>query len=106
VASITLEVPLLQKAQGLLPSARRSSIVKKKFGSVEFLAGSVNGNYGIYRNHCCGNELVLYRGIKFPNCVTHNEMQTRWHLMTAIPEGTHKDDGERDEPAGGGRTVA
>jgi hypothetical protein len=54
---------------------------------MEFLAGSVNGHYAIYRNHCCGDELILYPGIRFPNCKRHNEIVTRWQMVGAISVG-------------------
>ncbi|HEY2381598.1 MAG TPA: hypothetical protein VGK48_10520 [Terriglobia bacterium] len=54
---------------------------------MEFLAGSINGEHGIYKNYCCGDELVLYRGITFPNCNKHKQMITRWRLVGRIAMG-------------------
>ena len=48
------------------------------------LAGSINTEYGVFRNECCGDEYVLYRGIRFPNCKKHRDIVTRWHLISPI----------------------
>src|SRR5262245_39344691 len=54
---------------------------------VDLLAGSINTEYGVFRNECCGDEYVLYRGIKFPNCKKHRDIVTRWHLVFPISMG-------------------
>jgi hypothetical protein len=54
---------------------------------MEVFAGSINEQYGIYKNHCCGDELVVCKGIIFPNCNMHAEIVTRWQLLVSIPRG-------------------
>ena len=54
---------------------------------MDLLAGSINTEYGVFRNECCGDEYVLYRGIKFPNCKKHRDIVTRWHLVFPISMG-------------------
>lgn len=69
---------------------------------MEFLAGSINGEHGIYKNHCCSDELVLYRGIIFPNCKKHKDILTRWELVGAIAMGrTNEKKRDGQDPTSG-----
>jgi len=54
---------------------------------MEFLAGSISSEHGVYRNHCCSDEIVMYRGIMFPNCKKHQEITTRWQIVGPIAMG-------------------
>jgi hypothetical protein len=54
---------------------------------MEFLAGSISNEHGIYRNHCCGDELAIYRGIMFPNCKKHQEITARWQMVVPVAMG-------------------
>jgi hypothetical protein len=54
---------------------------------MEFSAGSIGSEHGVYRNHCCGDEIVIYRGIMFPNCKKHQEITTRWQMVGPFAMG-------------------
>jgi hypothetical protein len=73
---------------------------------MEFLAGSTNGEYGIYKNHCCGDELVLYKGITFPNCKKHQEMATRWQMVGSIAMGPVKEEQRNPQDSNTGNPAA
>jgi hypothetical protein len=44
-------------------------------------AGSINTEYGVYRNDCCGDEIVLYPGAEIPNCKKHQDIITHWKFV-------------------------
>ena len=54
---------------------------------MEWFAGSINGEAGVYGSLCCGNEIVLYAGATFPNCKKHQEIKTRWKQVGTVAIG-------------------
>ncbi|HLH30024.1 MAG TPA: hypothetical protein VKY31_02400 [Terriglobia bacterium] len=73
---------------------------------MEFLEGTINTVYGIYKNHCCGDEFVLYRGITFPKCKKHQEITTRWHMVGTISIGRTNEGGTSGNDPNSGSPAA
>jgi hypothetical protein len=73
---------------------------------MEFLAGSVNKEHGIFKSHCCGDELVLYKGITFPNCKKHQELATRWEMVGIIAMGPAKEEPRNKQGSSSGNPAA
>jgi len=40
--------------------------------------GEVNRKFGIYKNVCCGAEIVIPEDVTFPNCARHPNLPTEW----------------------------
>ena len=40
--------------------------------------GEVNTKFGVYKNVCCGTEIVIPEGVTFPECATHIKLTTEW----------------------------
>jgi hypothetical protein len=40
--------------------------------------GDVNKSFGVYRNVCCGREIVIREGGTFPDCPNHPKLSTIW----------------------------
>jgi len=47
--------------------------------------GETNHTLGLYRNVCCGEEIVVPEGDAFPDCPNHPKLSTIWK-----PENTQK----------------
>jgi len=43
--------------------------------------GDVNIQFGVYKNVCCGTEIVIPVGSVFPDCARHLDMPTEWKLV-------------------------
>ena len=56
--------------------------------SLEVQSGTENRQYGVWKNRCCGDEIVLYRGATFPMCNKHQNKPTEWALISVIAVGT------------------
>ena len=41
-------------------------------------AGQVNTQFGVYKNLCCGAEIVITKGAIFPDCPHHLQLTTIW----------------------------
>jgi hypothetical protein len=42
------------------------------------LKGDKNTLFGIYRNRCCGAEIVISVGAVFPPCPRHQDTEAEW----------------------------
>jgi hypothetical protein len=40
--------------------------------------GEINERFGVYRNTCCGREIIIREGASFPDCPNHPKLSTRW----------------------------
>jgi hypothetical protein len=40
--------------------------------------GEINKQFGIYTSICCGQEIVIPEGARFPNCPRHPNVTTTW----------------------------
>jgi hypothetical protein len=40
--------------------------------------GEMNRRFGVYRNLCCGEEIVIADGTVFPECPNHPNLTTKW----------------------------
>ena len=40
--------------------------------------GDLNNSIGVYRSLCCGSEIVIREGAKFPDCPNHPKLSTVW----------------------------
>jgi len=40
--------------------------------------GDRNDRFGVYRNLCCGREIIIRDGATFPDCVNHPKLTTIW----------------------------
>ncbi len=43
--------------------------------------GEVNLKFGVYRNVCCGAEIVISEGVTFPDCEKHVHLSTSWEPL-------------------------
>jgi hypothetical protein len=44
-------------------------------------SGEQNQEFGIYKNGCCGAEIVISGRATFPNCPNHLMHSTTWSLL-------------------------
>ena len=47
--------------------------------------GEINDRFGIYKSVCCGSEIVIAEGAKFPDCRKHPKLPTKWNSITDEP---------------------
>ena len=43
--------------------------------------GEVNSKFGVYRNVCCGREIIIREGATFPDCANHPKLSTVWKTL-------------------------
>jgi hypothetical protein len=43
--------------------------------------GEVNLKFAVYKNVCCGYEIVLREGATFPSCKNHPKFTTIWNPL-------------------------
>ena len=43
--------------------------------------GEVNSKFGVYRNVCCGREIIIREGAMFPDCANHPKLSTVWKAL-------------------------
>ena len=41
----------------------------------------MNSQAGIYKNVCCGTEIVIPAGVAFPDCARHADQRTDWEIV-------------------------
>jgi hypothetical protein len=64
--------------------------------------GDVNVKFGVYRSLCCGEEIAIAPGAKFPDCPKHFALPTTWKSVTQdekIPHVTELFPGKKDDSA-------
>ena len=44
--------------------------------------GEINKERGIYKNLCCGAEIVIPENVTFPECGVHINQPTKWMNIT------------------------
>jgi hypothetical protein len=59
--------------------------------------GEVNLQFGIYKNICCGAEIVIPEGVTFPQCAKH--VSTEWKDIIEVDFLLHDENKERKTPA-------
>jgi hypothetical protein len=47
--------------------------------------GDINERFGVYQSVCCGMEIVIAEGAKFPNCPNHPKPVTKWKSTADEP---------------------
>jgi hypothetical protein len=40
--------------------------------------GDINEQFGVYKSVCCGMEIVIAAGSRFPDCPKHRRLPTMW----------------------------
>ena len=40
--------------------------------------GDTNKRFGVYKNLCCGDEIIVREGATFPDCKNHPKLTTVW----------------------------
>jgi hypothetical protein len=40
--------------------------------------GEINKKFGVYKNVCCGYEVVIAESMEFPDCPHHPKLTTIW----------------------------
>jgi len=69
---------------------KKSFMYARKQRPVLVLAtGYKNPQFGIYKAVCCGYEIVVTEGARFPDCPEH-KLPTQWELIAAIDRGRLK----------------
>ncbi len=43
--------------------------------------GEINKKFGVYKNVCCGEEIVITEGKEFPDCPNHPRLSTIWRPL-------------------------
>jgi hypothetical protein len=68
--------------------------------------GEVNRVFGVYKNVCCGGEIVIPENVIFPGCPLHANFPTRWLNVTTAEHIPHvselistREGGNRENPA-------
>jgi hypothetical protein len=62
-------------------------------------SGEATLDYGIWKSRCCGDEIVLYSGIRLPVCTRHPETETEWVLISNSWFSKPKDASRTTKPA-------
>jgi len=62
---------------------------QKQRRTVVLATGKKNPQFGIYKAVCCGYEIVVTEGARFPDCPEHKR-PARWELVAAIDRGRIK----------------
>ena len=60
--------------------------------------GELHMKFGTYRNVCCGEEIVIAEGMRFPDCSRHKNLTTMWKPVVkenSVGLGQSKPDPER-----------
>ena len=45
--------------------------------------GTINNKFGVYQNVCCGQEIIIREGARFPACPKHPDLTTTWNPIDA-----------------------
>ena len=45
--------------------------------------GELNTKFGVYKNLCCAEEIVIPEGKKFPDCAKHPNLTTIWRPVVS-----------------------
>ena len=45
--------------------------------------GELNLKFGVYKNLCCAEEIVIPEGKKFPDCAKHPNLTTTWRPVVS-----------------------
>jgi len=43
--------------------------------------GDICNRFGVYKNLCCGKEIVIVQGSVFPDCPQHPKLTTKWRAV-------------------------
>jgi len=60
--------------------------------------GETNFQFGVYKNVCCGNEIVIPAGATFPDCARHLDLPTEWKRVrndARIPHASELPDSKK-----------
>jgi hypothetical protein len=55
------------------------------------MSGQINATFGVYTSVCCGDEIVIAEGARFPDCPKHPRLTTRWKSADEDPIRQAKD---------------
>jgi hypothetical protein len=44
--------------------------------------GETNTKFGVYKNLCCGAEIIVPENVTFPDCAIHFNLPTEWKPVT------------------------
>jgi hypothetical protein len=55
------------------------------------LNGAINKRFGVYQSVCCGAEIVITEGTRFPDCPNHPHLSTKWRSSVEEPIRHAKD---------------
>jgi hypothetical protein len=58
--------------------------------------GQKNLKFGVYKNVCCGEEIVIPEGTDFPDCSKHRNLSTIWKPIAADTNAQLRKDSEPD----------
>ena len=47
--------------------------------------GEISKKFGVYKNLCCGAEIVIAEGAAFPDCPNHPRLTTVWKTAPEEP---------------------
>jgi len=47
--------------------------------------GEISDRFGVYTTVCCGAEIAIAEGAKFPDCPNHPKFVTKWKPTTDEP---------------------
>jgi len=63
--------------------------------------GALNPSFGVYRNVCCGLEIVIPEGVAFPDCPQHPRLPTEWKPLhdEPFPHASELPDSKKMDPA-------
>jgi hypothetical protein len=64
--------------------------------------GDINREFGVYKNLCCGAEIVIAANVTFPDCANHINLPTEWKNIAnadRVPHVTELDWKKKKNPA-------
>jgi len=53
--------------------------------------GEINIKFGVYKNLCCGAEIVIPANVTLPACAVHFNLPTTWQPVAASHDAPHAD---------------
>jgi hypothetical protein len=62
--------------------------------------GETNAKFGVYKNLCCNEEIVIAEGATFPDCRRHINLTTEWKPLVTDRQIVHASEfSRRKDPA-------
>ena len=61
--------------------------------------GEINQEFGVYKNLCCGSEIIIPEGVTFPDCPRHFNLTTECKFIADTERIPHAGELRPKRPA-------